>query len=166
MNNENAQSVNALIYVENLLKDFSDQSAELNRINSEMDSQFLEIRKKYIDQITTIQINRDNLSSKLQDFAVTNQSILFSVRRSMKTTFGTFGFRTGKPKFQLLNDVTWDNVTELLEKYLPGYVRTIKEPAKDKLLSDRTRPEICQFFPMLNLGVIQDETFFIEPKKS
>ncbi|MFK8296741.1 host-nuclease inhibitor Gam family protein [Capnocytophaga canimorsus] len=60
---------------------------------------------------------------------------------------------------------TWGAVTNLLKEFLPSYVRTVEEPAKDKLLADRDNEEVNTLFGKVGISVVQDETFFVEPKK-
>ncbi len=44
-------------------------------------------------------------------------------------------------------------------------VRTVVEPAKDKLLADRDNEEVQAMLPKVGISVVQDETFYVEPKK-
>jgi Bacteriophage Mu Gam like protein len=78
---------------------------------------------------------------------------------------GLIGFRTGTPKLKTLKKFTWGAVTEQLKSYLPEYVRTVEEPAKDKLLADRDNEEVNTLFKKCGIEVAQDETFFVELKK-
>ena len=60
-----------------------------------------------------------------------------------------------------------------MKEFLPGYIRQTEEIAKDKLLADRaaelTVNEVAT--PMsgqmakCGITVVQDETFYVEPKK-
>lgn len=159
------ETVNPLVFVEKTLEEISTCDASLKMINNRMDQQMLEIRRNNMDQITSLQQQKEEASNRLQAFAIENQGVLFSVKRSFATKFGSFGFRTGKPKFKLLNDASWDHVTESLKNFLPHYVRTVEEPMKEKLMADRNLPEISNYLPALNLAVVQDETFFIDLKK-
>jgi phage host-nuclease inhibitor protein Gam len=77
----------------------------------------------------------------------------------------TIGFRTGTPKLKTLKGFTWGAVTNLLKEFLPAYVRTSEEPAKDKLLADREDEVVSALFPKVGISVTQDETFYVEPKK-
>ena len=55
--------------------------------------------------------------------------------------------------------------TNLCKELLPAYIRTSEELAKDKLLADRELPEVAEYFPKIGVQVVQDETFYVEPKK-
>ena len=48
---------------------------------------------------------------------------------------------------------------------MPSYIRTSEELAKDRLLADRALPEVAGMFPKIGVQVVQEETFFVEPKK-
>ena len=89
------------------------------------------------------------------------------------------GFRTGTPKLKTLKGFTWASALTLVKKFMPGYVRTSEEIAKDKLLADReleavefiendiTKKQIPMGTAMAECGIMvaQDETFYVEPKK-
>ena len=53
----------------------------------------------------------------------------------------------------------------MLHLFIAAYVRTIAEAAKDRLLADREVEEVRELFPRVGITVVQDETFYVEPKK-
>ena len=79
----------------------------------------------------------------------------------MDFTHARIGFRIGQPKVKLLIR-GWDKVLEKMKAVMPTYVRTVEEPAKDKLIADRE--VLGEKLKAVGLSVVQDETFFIEPK--
>ncbi len=83
----------------------------------------------------------------------------------MDTIHGTMGFRTGTPALKTLKGFTWGAITNLLEEFLPDYVRTVKQPDKERLLADRDEAEVAALFPKVGVKVVQEETFFAEAKK-
>ena len=154
-----------LEFIEKTLEEMSSYDANLKTINSSMDQEIFEIRKKNSNSITTLQQQKDEAFNKIEAFALENQAVLFSIKRSLTTKFGKFGFRTSKAKFQLREGFNWESVTKMMAKVLPKYVRTVVEPAKDKLMADRNLPEVYEFLPALGLTIVQDEAFFIDLKK-
>lgn len=83
----------------------------------------------------------------------------------MESAHGVFGFRTGTPKLKNLKDFTWAAVTNLCKELLPSYIRISEELAKDKLLADRELPKVAEYFPKIGVQVVQEETFYVEPKR-
>ena len=83
----------------------------------------------------------------------------------MESAHGVFGFRTGTPKLKNLKGFTWAAVTNLCKELLPSYIRISEELAKDKLLADRDKEDVMELFPKCGVMVVQDETFYVEPKK-
>ena len=154
-----------LEFIEKTLEEMSSCDANLKSINSSMDQEIFEIRKKNSNSITSYQQQKDEAFNKLEAFALENQTVLFSIKRSLTTKFGKFGFRTCKAKFQLREGFTWETVTNLMNKVLPKYIRTVIEPAKDKLMADRHLPQVFQYLPDLGLTIVQDEVFFVDLKK-
>lgn len=57
------------------------------------------------------------------------------------------------------------SVTNMVKEFLPEYIRTTEELAKDKLLADRDKEDVMELFPKCGVMVVQDETFYVEPKK-
>ncbi len=151
--------------MEQAFSDYAIADAKIQHITSKMDVEITKIREKYQDELQSWGEEKEKTFDILQSFATEKRDELFSKKKSMDTVHGIFGFRTGTPKLKTLKGFTWGAVTILLKEYLPGYVRTTEEPAKDKLLADREVPELLKLFPNVGIYVDQDETFFVEPKK-
>ena len=100
----------------------------------------------------------------LQSFAVENQAELFTKKKSLDMTHGVIGFRTGTPKLKTLKGFTWASALQLVKEFLPGYVRSSEEIAKDKLLADRDVEKMPEDMARCGIAVVQDESFYVEPK--
>ena len=145
--------------------DYARADARIQKINATMDIEMTRIREKYQDELGKLAETKEKSFDIMQAYALENRDELFSKRKSLETTHGTMGFRTGTPKLKILKGFTWGAVVNLLKEFLPGYVRTVEEPAKDKLLADRDDEETYALLPKVGIAVVQDETFFVEPKK-
>lgn len=145
--------------------EYATADAKVQKINATMDAKFTEIREKYQDELAKLNEKKEQSFDVMQTFAMENKAELFSKKKSMESTHGVIGFRTGTPKLKTLKGFTWGAVTNLLKEFLPGYVRILEEPAKDKLLADREVPETVEMFSKVGIYVDQDESFFVEPKK-
>jgi phage host-nuclease inhibitor protein Gam len=151
--------------MESAFAEYAAADARLAKINATMDEQFTRIREKYQDEISTLTEIKEKNFEVVRAFAQENRDELFSKKKSMETAHGMFGFRTGTPKLKTLKGFTWGAVLNLLKEFLPGYVRVIEEPAKDKLLADRELPGVADNMEKCGIEVVQDEVFFIELKK-
>jgi phage host-nuclease inhibitor protein Gam len=90
-------------------------------------------------------------------------------RKSLELTSGILGFRTGTPKLALLSRAfNWERVLSLVAQICPHYVRAKQEVDKDAMLGDYStstaREVTADKFRRVGVKVVQDETFFIEPK--
>jgi phage host-nuclease inhibitor protein Gam len=139
--------------------------ARLQKINATIDVQVTNIREKYADEISRLSDTKEKAFDVMQAFAVEKKDDLFAKKKSLESVHGVIGFRTGTPKLKTLKGFTWGAVTNLLREFLPAYVRTTEEPAKDKLLADRDDEQTAALFPKVGITVVQDETFYVEPKK-
>jgi Bacteriophage Mu Gam like protein. len=151
--------------METAFADFARADARIQKINATMNVEMTKIREKYQDELAKLSETKDNAFDVLQAFALEQKDVLFAKKKSLESTHGTIGFRTGTPKLKTLKGFTWGAVTNLLKEFLPAYVRISEEPAKDKLLADRDSEEVAENLRKVGLSVVQDETFFVEPKK-
>lgn len=145
------------------LSRYATADAKLNQITAKMDAEMTKVREKYADQLSAQNAITEETFDIVQVYCEEHPEF-FSDKKSMETPHGTVGFRTGTPKLKLRKGFTWPAVTELLKRIMPDYVRTVEEPNKEKLLSDRTT-DIAIQFPSIGVMVDQDESFYIALKK-
>lgn len=150
---------------EQAFADYAAADAKVQGITARMDQEMTRIREKYADQLAELGDTKERNFEIIQTYATENKEELFSKKKSMESAHGVFGFRTGTSKLKNLKGFTWAAVTNLCKELLPGYIRTTEELAKDKLLADRAIEEVAAIFPKIGVQVVQDETFYLEPKK-
>lgn len=150
---------------EQAFADFASADAQVQNITSKMDIEVTHIREKYAERLAVLNATKEANFDILQAYAIENKEELFSKRKSIESAHGTFGFRTGTPKLKNLKGFTWASVTNLVKQFLPDYIRTSEELAKDRLLADREKPEVAERMTQVGVQVVQDETFYVEPKK-
>lgn len=144
---------------------YAKADASINKINAEIELQIAKLREKKADELTRLSDERDQAFDTLQAYAVENQAELFSRKKSLDMTHGTIGFRTGTPKLKTLKGFTWAAALQLVKDYLPAFVRTTEEIAKDKMLAERDTEGMMEQMAKCGIAVTQDETFYVEPKK-
>lgn len=149
---------------ESIMAEYATVDAKIMELTSVMDQQITRIREKYADDLQELADKKEEKFLQLQLFSEQNKA-LFEKRKSIEMAHGLIGFRTGTPKLKTLKGFTWQSVVNLCKEFLPGHVRTVEEPAKDKLLADRDNPEVLQHFKKCGIEVVQDEAFFVELKK-
>ena len=149
---------------ENCMAAYATADARLERITATMDEKITSIRKQYADELQQLSDIKQQKLDELHFFAESNAQ-LFDKKKSIDMSHGVIGFRTGTPKLKPMKKFTWAAITELLKHHLPNYVRTVEEPAKDKLLADRDDERVSKLFPKVGIEVIQDESFYVELKK-
>ena len=151
--------------MEEAFANYAIADAKLQKINASLDVEITKLREKHAPEVTQLNEQKDTAFNIMQAFALENKDNLFAKRKSMDTTHGTIGFRTGTPKLKTRKGFTWNAVTNLLKEFLPGYVRTTEEPAKDKLLADRDNEKVVPMLEKVGVMIVQEEVFFVEPKK-
>ncbi len=138
--------------------------AQQRSLTAEMDGKLVEIRESYADRLADLEAEKKAAFEKMQVFATENREELFTKRKSMETTHGILGFRTGNPKLKARKGMTWAGILELLKIKGKNYVRMVEEVAKDKLLAERDLDDCKIIMDACCIDVVQDETFFVEPK--
>lgn len=160
---------------------YAKSDAQIQKINAEIELQCAKIREKYADKLSILVAEKDNAFDTLQAYATEHQAELFTKKKSLDMAHGTIGFRTGTPKLKTLKGFTWASALQLAKKFLPfTYIRKTEEIAKDKLLADRDLKEVSVYdtptgdpravtmleaMAACGIQVVQDETFYVEPKK-
>ena len=154
---------------------YAKADAESAKITADIELQCAKIREKYAGRLAELDVAKTVAFDTLQSFATENQAELFSKKKSLDMAHGVIGFRTGTPKLKTLKGFTWASALQLVKEFLPGYVRKTEEVAKDKLLADRDMDvrvkdgagevKLSQEMTRCGIQVVQDETFYVEPKK-
>lgn len=155
---------------------YAKANAEYSRITAEIELKCAQIREKYQEKLTSLQEEKDKTFDILQAYALENQDELFSRKKSLEMVHGIIGFRTGTPKLKTLKGFTWASALQLVKEFLPGFIRTSEEIAKDKLLAEREADVMKPGDPLgpgvplrevmvkCGITVVQEESFFVEPK--
>lgn len=143
---------------------YATADAKHRSLTAEMDGKLVEIRESYADRLADLEAEKKAAFEKMQVFAVENRDELFTKRKSMETTHGVLGFRMGNPKLKARKGMTWAGILELLKIKGKNYVRMVEEVAKDKLLAERDLDDCKIIMDACCIDVVQDETFFVEPK--
>lgn len=143
---------------------YATADARIVKINADMDVQFTKIRERYADELGQLEEEKKGAFEIVQVYATENKDVLFKKKKSVESVHGIYGFRTGTPKVEKLKGFTWDAVAKLAKAFLPNYIRTSEELAKDKLLIDCKEPEVATKLADIGVKITQDEAFYIERK--
>lgn len=157
---------------------YAKSAAQIQKINAEIELQCAKTREKYADKLASLAKENEEAFNTLDSYASENKAELFAKKKSLEMTHGTIGYRTGTPKLKTLKGFTWESALTLVKKFMPDYVRSKEEIAKDLMLTDRDK-EAVDFYvngvktkkesmsvAMAECGIMvtQDETFYVEPK--
>lgn len=155
---------------------YAKSQAELDKITASIELECAKAREKYQSRLATLESEKQAAFDTLEAFATNNKDTLFSKKKSLEMAQGTIGFRTGTPKLKTLKGFTWESALNLVREFLPDYIRKKEEINKDKLLTDRdieyasvgkgeaTAQPMGSLMAKCGIQVVQDETFFVEPK--
>jgi phage host-nuclease inhibitor protein Gam len=148
---------------EKFLLQYTNACSNLKKLEAELELRMNALRAEYEDEILE-QVDKKSFAfEKLEIFATNNQEY-FEARKSIEFTFGTLGFRMGTPKLKTLKGFTWSRVLEKVKKHVPDFVRVKEELNKEELISYRNDKTITALYKTIGVEVVQEETFFVQPK--
>lgn len=135
-------------------------------IRRSMELDVNEVQAQYEAELSCLETGKQMAFEIVQSYCANNKENLFAKRRSIGTLHGIAGFRLGTPRLKTAKGSNWKKVLAQLKEKLPGYVRTVEEPAKDMLLADRHKEQVAPILITLGVEVVQDELFYIEAGKA
>lgn len=131
---------------------------------AEMDHELTEIRARYEPQVTAYGQEIDRAMVLARGWSDANPGE-FGPRRSIEMVHGAVGYRTGTPKLKTLAGWTWDRVLESLRgSNFKEAIRSKEEVDKEFILANRDRIS-AERMKSIGVKVVQDETFFVDPKR-
>lgn len=148
-------------YEESLAK-YAKNFVQQKKLSVEMEEQITAIRDEYDSDLNIIAKEQELLLAVVKGYCVSNKESLFGERRSMETLFGKLGFRKNTPSLKCLKGIKWEDVVANLKELLPGYVRTVEETDKEKLLADREKEEVAGKLTAIGVKVEQEDKFYID----
>lgn len=152
------EEVEAIVGDITRLKSFQQQTT------AAMDARLTEVRAEYEQQLGDAEADLAPMVESVRAWAEANPEA-FGKNKSLDLLHGIIGWRIGNPTLKTLSGWTWDRVLEKLKSATAYacFVRTKEEVDKASLLAQR---ETLLDGDLRNMGmrVVQDETFFIEPK--
>jgi phage host-nuclease inhibitor protein Gam len=152
---ENAQSAS---------ETFAQCNNKLKKVEAKMNGEIDKIKSKYQDEITGLKESQEEPLEMLEAFAL-EQKDSWGKKKSLELLHTIIGFRTGTPKVSKNKAFTWEAVTELVSKLFPNLIRTKPELDKETIIALRDQDSFKELKDTCYIDVVQDETFFVQPKE-
>jgi phage host-nuclease inhibitor protein Gam len=133
------------------------------------DAEVLEVNRRHEGNLSAYATAKQAKTEVLRAWLETHPEELPKGRKSLDMVSGVIGFRTGTPKLSLVSRAfTWEKVLGLVRRFGilgPTWIRTKEEVNKEVLLGDYANRSVNDAeLKGLGLKVVQEESFFIEPK--
>jgi phage host-nuclease inhibitor protein Gam len=146
---------------EKLLGEIAGDTAALNALKAELDSELTAVRQQFEGRIDHLAKQIEQKSGLLQQWAEGSPEE-FAGRKSLDLLHGRVGFRTGNPKLKTLAGWTWERVLGAIRE---AFVRVKREVDKEGLIAAYAEGKLGDSdLRSIGVRVVQDEAFFIEPK--
>lgn len=138
--------------------------AALNELRIQMDRKIADIREQYEGTLDRLQVDLERHVAALEAWASANPDEFPAGRKSVEFVHGTIGFRTGQPRLKPARGSTWDKVARKIEGLgLARFLRRKVEVDREAIIGARDTLTAAEMLAM-GVSVVQDETFFVEPK--
>ena len=136
---------------------------EQDALTAAMDLQLVQIREGYEERLGDIAVELKNEMLAAEDWSAHNPD-QFGAKKSIEFVHGAAGYRTGMPQCKPLKGWTWEKVKANLLAHAWGFIREITQVDKDSLIAAR---EVLgpQGLAERGVQVVQEESFFVEPKR-
>lgn len=142
---------------------------ERNSTQILLDDEITRIREKFGPALAALMTLIELKSERLREWAEANPDEFTKGKKSIEMTHGVIGFRTGTPKLKTIGRKTWAAVLEAIKRLGPvSWIRTEETVNKEQIIADARvggePPWFDKQMHVVGVQVVQDETFFIEPK--
>lgn len=152
--------------MDTLVREISGLKLNEKLLTAGMDAELQAVRENYEKRLLTISELLAEKTDAARAWADANRAD-FGQRRSIEFTHGLIGFRTGTPKLKTLVKWKWDGVLQALRESRWGaaYIRVKEEINKEQIIADVATQLLAEDeLRKVGAQVVQEETFFVEPK--
>ena len=150
--------------VEAALNEILGATINRNKAALDMDRIFASIRERYEPTIAACNEAIQQRTEHIRVWAEAHPEE-FGKLKSLEFASATIGFRTGTPALGLLSKWSVKTVLQALKKspFWRGYVRTKEIIDRQAIIADR-RKLTAEQLQSVGIRILQEESFFIEPK--
>lgn len=152
------------VRAEEIYAEYASLDNQIETITVKMDMEMNAIRDKHLGEISKLRELHQDKFDLLEHFAATNKD-LFKKSKTMFFNHGKLGFRIGTPKLKPLPGFTFKKILGILKFGFNEFLVTSQAIDKEKLITGRNDEDIKKLFPIMGVEIVQDEIFFVEPKK-
>ena len=152
--------------LETLVREIAALKLNEKLLAASMDAELQAVRENYEKRLGSISELLAEKTDASRAWAEANRAD-FGQRRSIDLAHGVIGFRTGTPKLKTLVKWKWDGVLQALRESRWGaaYIRVKEEINKEQIIADVTTQLLAEDdLRKAGAQVVQEETFFVEPK--
>jgi len=142
---------------------YAEISARLGIIEAQMNERINNIRDQFQEEIIQLAQEKERQMDVLEIYAK-EQKDTWGRRKSLDLLHSVIGFRTGTPKVTKDRKFSWDDVLDMVKEKFPALVRVKCELDKEAIIAMREEEQFQDLAKTCFIDVVQDETFFVEPK--
>jgi phage host-nuclease inhibitor protein Gam len=143
---------------------YSNAHVKQMKLEAKMNEEINKVKSKYTDDLDKLTEEKTEHFETLQVYAQ-EQKDTWGKKKSTELLHTVIGFRTGTPKVVKDKKFTWDGITEIVSKVFPNLIRTKSELDKEAVIAiSKSEFEFKDIKDKCYIDVVQDETFYVEPK--
>lgn len=148
--------------IETLMERMAEKQNQVQALEAEMNERITQLKGEYKDLLEPHKEEFKSLMFQLKEYALHFKEKLFQEKRSLKTMFGTFGFRLGNPSVKQQKGVPVEETLKRLRERAPQWMITKESINKEAILGDRENEEARKALAGCGLEIKQSESFYVE----
>ena len=160
------QTILTRLRAEEILGEIATLKLEERDQKNAMDRALTSVREQFEAPLDSLAKQIGDKTALLETWASANPDEFPRNRKSIEMLHGVIGYRTGTPKLVKLAKWTWDRVLEKLQELdLLAFIRVKSEVNREALIAAVGEGRLLSAEArQLGVQVVQDESFFVEPK--
>jgi phage host-nuclease inhibitor protein Gam len=132
-------------------------------LKNALDTELQAVREKYTADLADLESQIEQRTELCAEYCTRHPDLFGKDVKSIDLGQAVIGFRTGTPKVKVLKRWTVEAVmTALKARKWFQYIRTSEALDKERIIAERDQIE--PVLDKIGLAVVQEESFYIEPK--
>lgn len=147
------------------MQKYAEATSKKKQLEAKIEMKIQAIREEHASDLMTCVTEQNEAFTKLQAFAEFRKDELFVNKKSLDLSHGVIGMRIGTPKVKAIG-ITLGKALEMVKMAgLKKFIRTKVELDKEEIIQCRDDAKQMEALNTIGLHVVQDETFYVEPKE-
>ena len=144
---------------------YAEATSQKKELEAQIEQKIQAVREQHAVELQNLMARQQAAFEKLKYFSEFNKERYFAKKKSIDMVHGVMGFRIGTPKVKAVKTTLAKALEALKAARMKRYIRTKEEINRDEIIQSRDNVTELTKLNALGLIVVQEETFYVEPKE-